>query len=62
MEMSEKKPLLTRRVLYLSTDVLRPNPHQPRRDFDENSLRELSESPPLRHLAAADRAQYGGGL
>ena len=44
MEMSEKKPLLTRRVLYLSTDALRPNPHQPRRDFDENSLRELSES------------------
>lgn len=26
MEMSEKKPLLTRRVLYLSTDALRPNP------------------------------------
>ena len=44
MEMSEKKPLLTRRVLYLSTDALCPNPHQPRRDFDENSLRELSES------------------
>ena len=44
MEMSEKKPLLTRRVLYLSTDALRPNPHQPRRDFDENSLCELSES------------------
>ena len=44
MEMSEKKPLLTRRVLYLSTDALRPNPHQPRRDFDEGTLRELSES------------------
>ena len=39
MEMSEKKPLLTRRVLYLSTDALRPNPHQPRRDFDEGTLR-----------------------
>ena len=44
MEMSEKKPLLTRRVLYLSTNALRPNPHQPRRDFDEGTLRELSES------------------
>ena len=44
MEMSEKKPLLSYRVLYLPPDALHPNPHQPRRDFDEGALRELSES------------------
>ena len=44
MEMSERKPLLSHRVLYLPTDALHPNPHQPRRDFDEGALRELSES------------------
>ena len=44
MEMSERKPLLAHRVLYLPTDALHPNPHQPRRDFDEGALRELSES------------------
>lgn len=44
MEMSERKPLLSYRVLYLPTDALHPNPHQPRRDFDEGALRELSES------------------
>lgn len=44
MEMSERKPLLSHRVLYLPTDALHPNPHQPRRDFDERALRELSES------------------
>ena len=44
MEMTGRKPLLSQQVLYLSTDVLRPNPNQPRRDFDESALRELSES------------------
>ena len=44
MEMSPEKGRLSRRVLYLPADALRPNPRQPRQDFDEKSLRELSES------------------
>ena len=44
MEMTGRKPLLSQQVLYLSTDALRPNPNQPRRNFDESALRELSES------------------
>ena len=44
MEMTERKPLLSPRVMYLPTDTLHPNPHQPRRDFDEGALHELSES------------------
>lgn len=44
MEMTGRKPLLLQQVLYLSTDALRPNPNQPRRNFDESALRELSES------------------
>lgn len=44
MEMTERKPLLSPRVMYLPTDTLHPNPHQPRRDFDEGALHELSAS------------------
>ena len=44
MEMTERKPLLSPRVMYLPTDTLHPNPHQPRRDFDEGALHELSQS------------------
>mgnify|MGYP003006959861 FL=1 len=39
MEMSARKPLLPRRVLDLPIDALRPNPNQPRIEFDEASLR-----------------------
>lgn len=44
MEMSVKKALLPRRVLDLPVEALRPNPNQPRIDFDEASLRSLSDS------------------
>lgn len=44
MEMSAKKPFISRRVVYLRADAIRPNPNQPRRYFDETALRELSES------------------
>ena len=44
MEMSAKKQLFPRRVLELSVDALRPNPNQPRVEFDEDSLRALSDS------------------
>ena len=38
MEMSARKPLFPRRVLDLPIDALRPNPNQPRIEFDEASL------------------------
>ena len=44
MEMSARKPLFPRRVLDLPIDALRPNPNQPRIEFDEASLRSLSDS------------------
>ena len=44
MEMSARKPLLPRRVLDLPIDALHPNPNQPRIEFDEASLRSLSDS------------------
>ena len=44
MEMSARKPLLPRRVLDLPIDALRPNPNQPRIEFNEASLRSLSDS------------------
>ena len=44
MEMSARRPLLPRRVLDLPIDALRPNPNQPRIEFDEASLRSLSDS------------------
>ena len=44
MEMSARKPLLPRRVLDLPIDALRPNPNQPRIEFDEASLRSLSDT------------------
>ena len=47
MEMTERKPLLSPRVMYLPTDTLHPNPHQPRRDFDEGALHELSDADKL---------------
>lgn len=44
MEMSAKRPFASRRVAFLRVDSIRPNPSQPRRYFDEDALRELSES------------------
>ena len=44
VEMSARKPLFPRRVLDLPIDALRPNPNQPRIEFDEASLRSLSDS------------------
>lgn len=44
MEMTGKKPFVSQRVFYLPVGSLRPNPNQPRRCFDEDSLRELSDS------------------
>ena len=44
MEMSAKKQLFPRRVLELRVDALRPNPTQPRVEFDEASLRALSDA------------------
>ncbi|MDD5710927.1 MAG: ParB/RepB/Spo0J family partition protein [Candidatus Colwellbacteria bacterium] len=32
------------RVFQIETDKIKPNPHQPRRDFNEGALRELAES------------------
>ena len=32
------------RLLLLGVDAIRPNPHQPRRNFDTAALKELSES------------------
>ncbi len=44
MEPTRKTTFLSRRVIYLSVDGIRPNPAQPRRYFDDESLRELSGS------------------
>ncbi len=47
MERTPKSDLLSRRVLYLSTEEIRPNPAQPRRFFEEAALSELADS--IRH-------------
>lgn len=44
MEMSTGRLFVSRRIVYLRADSIRPNPGQPRRSFEESSLRELSES------------------
>ena len=44
MELTRKNSFLSRRVIYLSVDKIRPNPSQPRRYFDDESLLELSRS------------------
>ena len=44
MERVPKSDFLSRRVLYLSTEELRPNPAQPRRFFEEEPLYELADS------------------
>ncbi len=44
MEFTRKNRFLSRRVLYLPIDSIRPNPNQPRRYFEQSALEELSES------------------
>jgi len=44
VERIPKSDFLSRRVLYLSTEEVRPNPAQPRRFFEEGALCELAES------------------
>jgi len=44
MGMTRKNVFLSRRVLFLPIDGIRPNPSQPRRWFDPAALAELSES------------------
>ncbi len=44
MDLKHRSGFLSRRVVYLSVDKIRPNPAQPRRSFDEASLEELSRS------------------
>lgn len=44
MELTRKNTFLSRRVFYLPVDKIHPNPSQPRRYFDEESLAELSRS------------------
>ncbi len=39
-----KRPVQTEAVFQIEVDRIRPNPHQPRRNFDEESLRELALS------------------
>jgi ParB family chromosome partitioning protein len=46
-ELTMEKNDQTDRVLYLPLSAVRPNPQQPRRTFEEESLRELAES--IRH-------------
>ncbi len=44
MDFSRKNTFLSRRVFYLPIDRIHPNPSQPRRWFDDESLVELSRS------------------
>lgn len=44
MDRRHRSGFLSRRVVYLSVDKIRPNPAQPRRYFDEAALEELSRS------------------
>ena len=39
-----KGEFFSSRVCYISLNQIRPNPQQPRRSFDEDSLSELAES------------------
>ncbi|MBE7008313.1 MAG: ParB/RepB/Spo0J family partition protein [Ruminococcaceae bacterium] len=44
MDLTRKSTFLSRRVFYLPVDKIHPNPSQPRRWFDDESLAELSRS------------------
>lgn len=41
---SRIKPLAKDAIFYIETEKIKPNPHQPRRDFNEESLKELANS------------------
>lgn len=41
---SEEQKKLGEAVFYLEVDKIQPNPHQPRRNFEENALKELASS------------------
>ncbi len=41
---SGRKASATDAIFYIETDKIKPNPHQPRRDFNEESLKELAAS------------------
>lgn len=58
-----KGEFFSSRVCYISLNQIRPNPQQPRRSFDEDSLSELAgKHPPLRHPPAPDGAPSGDRL
>jgi ParB family transcriptional regulator, chromosome partitioning protein len=40
----EESPFYGNSVFFIEVDKIRPNPYQPRRDFDESKLNELAES------------------
>jgi len=40
----EESPFYGNSVFFIETDKIKPNPYQPRRDFDESKLNELAES------------------
>ena len=44
MKKAQKSEFLSSRVQYLPVDKIRPNPQQPRREFNAEALRELSDS------------------
>lgn len=44
MKLTRKSEFLSSRVQYLPINRIRPNPQQPRRDFDEEGLAELARS------------------
>ena len=44
MRKEQKTEFLSSRVRYIPINDIRPNPQQPRRRFDQDGLRELSES------------------
>lgn len=41
---SGRKTSATDAIFYVETDKIKPNPHQPRRDFNDESLKELASS------------------
>ena len=44
MNVKQRGEFLSRRVRWLGVEEIRPNPHQPRRTFEEQGLAELADS------------------
>ena len=44
MRITQKSEFLSSRVHYIPLERIVPNPHQPRREFDEEALQELADS------------------